>query len=98
LGYEVEQTGKSGDQGVDLIVRGKGRRIAVQAKGYVDSVGNAAVQQAFTGKTFYGCHACAVVTNSRFTASALEAAQATECALVHEENFEDFVFGRVPFG
>ena len=98
LGYEVEQTGKSGDQGVDLIVRRKGRRIAVQAKGYVDSVGNAAVQQAFTGKTFYGCHACAVVTNSRFTASALEAAQATECALVHEENFEDFVFGRVPFG
>lgn len=97
LGYEVEQTGKSGDQGVDLIAHRKGRRIAIQAKGYVDSVGNAAVQQAFTGKSVYGCHACAVVTNSRFTASAIAAAQATKCALVHEDNFEDFVFGRVSF-
>lgn len=97
LGYEVEQTGKSGDQGVDLIVHQGGYRIAIQAKGYVDSVSNAAVQQAFTGRTFHTCDGCAVITNSRFTTSAVAAAMATGCILVHEENFEDFVFGRIQF-
>jgi hypothetical protein len=97
LGYEVQQTGKSGDQGVDLIVQQKGKRIAIQAKGYVDSVSNAAVQQAFTGRTIHGCVACAVITNSRFTSSAVDAADKTGCVLVHEENFEDFVFGRITF-
>mgnify|MGYP003342293298 FL=1 len=97
LGYEVQQTGKSGDQGVDLIVQQNGKRVAIQAKGYVDSVSNAAVQQAFTGRRYYECSACAVITNSRFTASAVELAASTECVLVHEDNFEDFVFGRITF-
>lgn len=97
LGYEVEQTGKSGDQGVDLIVRHSGRRIAIQAKGYVESVSNAAVQQAFTGRTIHECDYCAVITNSRFTASAEAAATKTGCLRVHEDNFEDFVFGRITF-
>lgn len=98
LGYKVEQTGQSGDQGVDLIAERQGRRIAVQAKGYVESVGNAAVQQAYTGKKIYSCHCCAVITNSRFTTSAQEAADKVECILVHEENFEDFVMGRMQLG
>ncbi len=97
LGYEVQQTGKSGDQGVDLIVQQNGKRIAIQAKGYVDSVSNAAVQQAFTGRTIHGCCTCAVITNSRFTTSAVDAATATGCVLVHEDNFEEFVFGRITF-
>lgn len=70
-----------------------GKRVAIQAKGYVDAVSNAAVQQAFTGQTIYSCDACAVITNSRFTASAVAAAAATGCVLVHEDNFEDFVCG-----
>ena len=44
-------------------------RIAVQAKGYVESVGNGAVQEALAGMAFYKCQRCAVITNSRFTAS-----------------------------
>lgn len=98
LGYEVEQTGQSGDQGVDLIAERQGQRIAIQAKGYVDSVGNAAVQQAYTGKAFYSCHSCAVITNSRFTTSAQEAAAKVDCILINEENFEDFVMGRMLLG
>ena len=95
LGYDVERTGQSGDHGVDLVVVQAGRRIAIQAKGYVSSVSNGAVQEAFTGRTIWKCHACAVITNSRFTSNAIEAAEATGCTLIGEDNFQDFVFGRV---
>lgn len=95
LGYEVHEVGKSGDQGVDLIVAKDGKRVAVQAKGYSANVGNFAVQEAYAGMAHYGCHACAVVTNSQFTPSAITLAESTRCLLIHEENFHDFVFGRV---
>jgi HJR/Mrr/RecB family endonuclease len=45
LQYLVERTGKAGDQGVDLLLRRDVRRIAVQVKGYVDSVSNTAIQE-----------------------------------------------------
>jgi restriction system protein len=97
LGYAVERTGQSGDHGVDLVVVNGGRRVAIQAKGYVNSVSNSAVQEAFTGKTIWKCHACAVITNSRFTSNAIDAAKATRCTLIGEDNFQDFVFGRIVF-
>jgi hypothetical protein len=93
LGYTVEATGKSGDQGVDLIVAKSAFRVAVQIKGYHDSVGNSAVQEAYSGMAFRKCQGCAVITNSRFTPSAIVLAQSTGCILVHEHNFRDFVFG-----
>jgi HJR/Mrr/RecB family endonuclease len=97
LGYEVEQTGQSGDQGVDLIVAKHGFRMAIQAKGYSGSVGNTAVQEAFTGMAHYRCDGCAVVTNSQFTPSAISVAESTNCLLVHEGNFREFVFGELVF-
>jgi Restriction endonuclease len=82
-GYHVETTKASGDQGVDLIITKNGVRTAVQAKGYMSStVGNDAIQQAFTGMKFYNCQRCAVITNSTFTASARQAAAAVGCVLV----------------
>ncbi len=70
-GFDVETTKASGDQGVDLRVTKNGVKTAVQAKGYVSStVGNTAIQQAFTGMKFYNCDKCMVITNSTFTASA----------------------------
>jgi len=98
LGYTVQQTGQSGDHGVDLIVKRNGRTVAIQAKGYTDSVGNAAVREAYAGKDIYRCHACAVITNSRFTPKAIEAAEKLGCCLIHEDNFRAFVFDEVGFG
>lgn len=94
LGYVVQTTATTGDQGVDLIVAKSGIRIAVQVKGYLDSVSNSAIQEAFAGQAHYRCDACAVVTNSRFTQSAVALAQSTRCVLVGESIFRDFVFGR----
>ena len=69
LGYSVQMTGKTGDQGVDLIASAVGKRLAIQAKGYPGTtVGNHAIMEVHTGMTYHRCHACVVVTNSTFTA------------------------------
>ena len=93
LGGTVEMTKTVGDQGVDLIVQYGPKRIAVQAKGYHNSVSNSAVQQVVAGMVLYGCNACAVITNSRFTASAKELAASNGCVLISEDDFPGFVMG-----
>jgi hypothetical protein len=95
LGYGVERIGASGDQGVDLIASKDRRRIAVQSKGYVDSVSNGAVQEAFAGMTFHGCNECVVITNSRFTSSAWELARRTNCGLIDENTLSAFIRGEL---
>jgi HJR/Mrr/RecB family endonuclease len=95
LGAAARRTGKSGDQGVDLVVEIGDRCVAVQAKGYHHSVSNNAVQEAVTGKTHYQCCSAAVITNSYFTKSAIELALSNNCALIGEAEFPDFVMGRV---
>jgi hypothetical protein len=82
LGYTVETTKASGDQGIDLILIGKGRRIGVQAKGYADNVGNHAVMEAHAGRGFYHCDSCVVVTNSDFTRAARDLAKEIGCLLI----------------
>ena len=90
-GYNVELTKVSGDQGVDLIVQYSRVRLAVQAKGYSGSVGNAAVQEAVAGRIFYNCSHCAVITNSTFTKSARELASRTSCILIGESEIDDLI-------
>jgi HJR/Mrr/RecB family endonuclease len=95
LGYQVWRTKGSGDQGVDLIVASGEKRCAIQAKGYAKTVGNGAVQEAVSGRAFYKCNCCAVVTNSRFSSSAYELAKCNDCLLIDEERIPDFVRGRI---
>jgi hypothetical protein len=95
LGYATEITKKSGDQGVDLIVTGRGRRIAIQAKGYSGSVGNGSVQEVFAGQRYYMCSECAVVTNSVFTSSAIDLARAVNCTLIDGARIVDLIEGRI---
>jgi restriction system protein len=95
LQYSVERTGQAGDQGVDLIVAKDGHRIAVQVKGYVDSVPNTAIQEAFTGMAFYRCDACAVITNSRFTSGGRSIAGSVGCALIDEYRLPALIMGQI---
>jgi HJR/Mrr/RecB family endonuclease len=92
-GYTVERRGRTGDHGVDLILMRDALRIAVQAKGYEGSVGNEAVQQAFTGMRITGCNRCAVVTNSNFTNHAKDAALRTDCILIDGTQIGDLIMG-----
>jgi len=95
LRYSVERTGQAGDQGVDLILLKGGHRIAVQVKGYVDSVPNTAIQEAFTGMVYYKCEACAVITNSRFTSGGRNIAGGVGCALIDEDKLPTLIMGHL---
>jgi hypothetical protein len=95
LGYSVEMTKASGDQGLDLIVTGHGWRLGVQCKGFVASVGNRSVQEAYTGKTFYRCSECMVVTNSAFTRGAIDVAGRVGCRLVDEAKIPALIKGAI---
>ena len=75
-GYECSATKASGDQGIDLIVKKDGVVIAIQAKCYTGTVGNHAVMEAFAGMKYYKANRCMVITNSAFSKSAIDLAQA----------------------
>jgi len=91
LGFEVEVTRRSADQGADLFAQKLGRRVVIQAKNYSDSVGNAAVQQALSAKAFFSCDDAMVVTNSRFTASARELADSTGVRLIGRDELQAYL-------
>jgi hypothetical protein len=95
LGYSVNCTGKCGDQGVDLIAERGALRLAVQSKGYVNSVGNDAVQQVHAGLTLHRCNRCCVITNSVFTASAKQLAASVGCLLIDGSQINSLIFGKI---
>ena len=95
LGYHVEITKVTGDQGADLVVAGKGAKIAIQVKGYFNSVSNDAVQQAVAAMAIYQCTSCAVITNSRFTRGAIRLANANACRLIDGDQIPDLIEGRI---
>jgi HJR/Mrr/RecB family endonuclease len=82
MGYSVEVTGKTGDQGVGLITCRSEFKIAVQAKCYADTVGNSAVQKAYAGIAYYRCDRCIVIMSGDFMTGARELAQSTGCQLI----------------
>ena len=71
----VSVTKASGDQGVDILAAKDGIKYGIQCKCYSSEVGNKAVQEAFSGKTFYNRHVGVVLTNNYFTSSAKELAE-----------------------
>lgn len=95
LGYAVQTTPATGDQGVDLIATKGNTCLAVQVKGIAKSVGNRAVQEAFTGMAYYGCRSCVVVTNGAFTKGAVAVARRTGCRLIDQRDIPDLIQGRV---
>ena len=74
-GYTAELTPTTGDYGADLILSKDGRRVAIQAKRYLGSVGVQAVQEALSGQAYYQCHTAWVITTGTFTTNAAELAR-----------------------
>lgn len=81
-GYVVELTPNTGDYGADLILSKGGKRIAVQAKRYVGSVGIQAVQEALSGQAYYQCHTAWVITTGAFTPNAMELAKKSGVVMI----------------
>lgn len=91
-GYiNVDVTRGSGDQGIDILAEKDGIKYGIQCKCYSSDIGNKAVQEAFSGKTFYGCHVAVVLTNRHFTKSAKELADSNHVLLWDREELESFI-------
>jgi hypothetical protein len=95
LGYSVQRTETTVDQGVDLIVERDGVKVAVQAKSYADALGDDAVQQVYAGMAFYKCQRCVVIANSGFTPSARELAVQRGCMLIDGSQMPALLEGRI---
>ncbi len=88
IGWKVEVTKASGDQGVDLIVEKNGIRLAVQCKMYEKPVGNAAIQEVAAGRNHYGADSAVVVAPNGFTTAARQLAESNRVTLIHHDEIE----------
>lgn len=84
-GYRTQLTKASHDMGVDVLAVRGSERLAVQVKHYSLPVSGKAIAEALLGMPHYGCNACMVVTNSRFTSAAIKAAALHPCTLVDRQ-------------
>jgi hypothetical protein len=81
LGYKVNITPKSRDQGADIILNSDDDITAVQVKNYTQLVSNSAIQEVVAAKKYYHCNKAMVVTSSFFTPSAIDLAYANDVIL-----------------
>lgn len=89
-GFEnVEVTQGSGDHGIDVLAEKDDISYAVQCKCYSSNIGNAAVQQAHTGKSLYKKDIAVVLTNRYFTSQARQEADALSVKLWDRNKLEE---------
>lgn len=81
--YNVKHSGRSGDQGADLVLtRPDGFKYTVQAKFYSSKVGNKAIQEVVGSIKYYGAQQGVVVTNNMYTRSAYNLARANGVIII----------------
>ena len=95
MGYCVEITKITGDQGADLILSKSGVRTAVQAKFYSTPVGNKAIQEVVASMKIYNASEAMVVTNNYYTSAAKELAKANGVTLWDKDNLENIILNLV---
>jgi hypothetical protein len=96
LGYRVTTTKTRGELGVDFLVEGRGRKIGVLVESNpMAQVSTTAVHAVFTGKAIHGCDACAIITNGRFSAAALEVAAAVFCTVIDGQRLPELTAGQI---
>lgn len=91
MGYQVEQTKLSGDQGADLVVVKFGEKTVIQAKRFGGKVGNKAVQEILAAISLYQAQKGMVITNNYFTPAAVELANANNIELLDRDGLEELI-------
>lgn len=82
LGYRANIVGShKGDYGTDLVIEKEGKKIAVQAKRWQNSVGIKSIQEVYGSLHFYNCTKAIVVTNNYFTQQARRLAETNNVEL-----------------
>jgi hypothetical protein len=84
-GWHAQVTPQSGDHGSDIIATRDGKRVAVQCKFFSSPVSNSSVQEVYSAKDFYECHAAVVVSNADYTRAARKIAASLNVALLHHD-------------
>lgn len=87
----VEVTQGSGDHGIDILADKEDISYAIQCKCYSSNIGNAAVQQAHTGKSLYHKDIAVVLTNQYFTTQAKEEAKALGVKLWDRDKLQEMI-------
>lgn len=85
LGYQAKITGRSGDKGVDLVLKKPNMKAAVQAKRLSGNVSHHAVEEVAAGAKHYGCSSLLVVSNTNFTKKAANLARKKNCQLIGKD-------------
>lgn len=91
LGYTVTKTKRTGDQGIDLIVKKLFKKTGIQLKRYSSAVGNSAVQEAVAGKKYYKLDKVCVLTNQTFTKSAVALAKSNGVTLLDRNDLKNLI-------
>lgn len=94
IGWTGRLTKGSGDNGIDIIAEKNSLKAVFQCKLYNSPVGIKAVQEIFAGKRYERADIAAVVTNLRYTDSAIKMAKICNVMLLHiydVNNFDDLV-------
>lgn len=84
MGHPAQVMGRSGDQGVDVLLDYQGERVAVQCKNYKKRVGNKPVQEVFAGARHHKCSQAWVVAPMGYTKGAFELAASVGVSLFDE--------------
>ena len=87
----IKTTPASGDHGIDLIAEKDGITYAIQCKCYSSNIGNAAVQQAYSGRGIYKKDIAVVITNQYFTTQAKEDAAAVGVKLWDRDKLQQMI-------
>ena len=95
IGYAVNYTKASGDQGIDLILTKNNQKTGVQAKCYSQKVSNSAVQEAVAGKSYYHLDRVIVITNNYFTQGAKELASSNNVILWDRDVLKEKFFNEL---
>lgn len=91
MGYKVTHTKLSGDQGADLIIDKYGESTVVQAKRCNSRVSNDAIQEVVASIKHYKAKKGIVITNSEFTASAIELARSNNIILIDRKGLKKLI-------
>jgi restriction system protein len=91
LGHRVMVLGGTGDQGVDIVVNPRGKRIAVQCKNHSKPVNNKAVQEVYAGAKHHRCVEAWVVSPAGHTRGAIELARSTDVTLCDAETVRKWI-------
>lgn len=91
MGFVVEQTKLSGDQGADLVIAKFGEKTVIQAKRFGGKVGNYAVQEIMAAISLYAAQKGTVITNNYFTAAAKQLAKANNINLIDRDGLEELI-------